>query len=247
MDDEVDKKNSGEEISFEDIKSIEPQEKPFPYDRGAVSAGFRINMPKDVFDKIVGLAKSDSSSEICGVLAGIPYKDEDGCYVEVSDAIEGKYADSRTKQVTFTHKTWQYINREMDERHPDKVIVGWFHSHPGYGPFLSKDDIFIYKHYFNAPWQVSFVVDAVSGQERFFCWAEGGTIIADTARLWIDGELVDAEADGKKAAADYEEAIIAISRQVGQVKSRVLMLFLFQLFFFLILILLIIANVLMRG
>jgi len=244
--DEAEKENSVGEISFEEMKSIKPREKPFPYEKGAVTVGFRISMPKDVFDKVIALAKSDSSSEICGVLAGIPCRDEEGYYVEILDAVEGKYADSRTKHVTFTHKTWQYINRQMDERHPDKVIVGWFHSHPGYGPFLSEDDIFICRHYFKAPWQISFVVDAISNEQRFFYWAEGGTVIADTSRFWLDGKPADAGAGQKEAAGNYEEAIINVSRQVGQLKRRVLLVLLFQVFFFLVLILLIIASALMR-
>ena len=44
-------------------------------------------------------------------------------------------------EVTFTHETWNKINAEMDSRFAHLAIVGWYHSHPDFGVFLSDRDL----------------------------------------------------------------------------------------------------------
>jgi len=39
----------------------------------------------------------------------------------------------------------------MDAQFADKKIVGWYHSHPGFGIFLSEYDLFIHRNFFTAP------------------------------------------------------------------------------------------------
>lgn len=43
---------------------------------------------------------------------------------------------------------------------PGKRIVGWYHSHPRFGIFLSAHDIAIQTVYFGQPWQVAYVTGA---------------------------------------------------------------------------------------
>ncbi len=61
----------------------------------------------------------------------------------------------------------------MDKQFPDLRIVGWYHTHPGHGIFLSEMDIFLHESFFGLPWQTAFVYDPRSGDEGFF-GAEGG-------------------------------------------------------------------------
>jgi len=240
-------KDRPREIDFESITILEPRQRPFPYPQDASRVpGLRVNMSRAAYEKVVSLIEEGSSCEVCGVLAGLPYKDEKGYYAEVSEAIEGKFADSRVKTVTFTHKTWQYINRQMDQNHADKLIVGWFHSHPGYGAYLSEDDIFVCRHYFRAPWQIAFVVDPIGGEKGIFYWGEEGKLIVETA-IWIDGVAVDLASEGKNASGHHEEAFISVGTDVAPEKSRILMLFLYQIFLFLAFILCMIAYLLVGN
>ena len=55
-------------------------------------------------------------------------------------------------------------------------MLGWFHSHPGYGVFLSGMDMFIENNFFNLPYQVAYVVDPLSGKDGFFGWEDQGKI-----------------------------------------------------------------------
>ena len=65
------------------------------------------------------------------------------------------------------------INREHDETYPDLKMVGWYHSHPGFGVFLSGHDLFIHRNFFTAPWQVAFVTDPLGKASGCFTWNNG--------------------------------------------------------------------------
>ena len=48
--------------------------------------------------------------------------------------------------------------------------MGWQHTHPGYGVFLSGYDLFIQKNFFNLPFQVAYVIDPIENTRGFFQW-----------------------------------------------------------------------------
>ena len=49
--------------------------------------------------------------------------------------------------------------------------MGWYHSHPGFGVFLSDHDTFIHKNFFSSALQVAWVYDPHSDEEGCFGWA----------------------------------------------------------------------------
>jgi hypothetical protein len=56
-------------------------------------------------------------------------------------------------------------------------MVGWYHTHPDWGVFLSGMDLFICEHFFNKPLDVALVVDPCRQDRGWFQWtmgAEGG-------------------------------------------------------------------------
>ena len=114
-------------------------------------------------------ARSSTKAEICGVLIG---QDRDGV-VRVEASIAGRNADEAGAHVTFTQDTWEYIYKIKDQTFPDERIVGWYHSHPGFGVFLSEHDTFIHKNFFSSPGQVAWVFDPHSDEEGCFGWVGG--------------------------------------------------------------------------
>ncbi len=113
---------------------------------------------------------SDTSQELAGVLLG-NYYDKSGQYqVFIEAAVEARYTEAQRGSVTFTHKSWDYINQIRDDKYPHYKVVGWFHTHPGFGIFLSGHDKFIHQNFFNLPWQVAYVVDPLAGKHGFFGW-----------------------------------------------------------------------------
>jgi proteasome lid subunit RPN8/RPN11 len=129
-----------------------------------------------VLDEIRDHAESAAQVEVCGVLVGSVYENSTGAFAYVEGSIRGTYAAGRSAQVTFTAETWQHIDREMDDKFPGRKIVGWYHTHPGFGIFLSEMDLFIQRHFFNARWQGAFVYDPQSKERGLFGWS-GGEII----------------------------------------------------------------------
>jgi hypothetical protein len=65
----------------------------------------------------------------------------------------------------------------MDTTYPDMRILGWYHTHPGHGIFLSDMDLFIHKHFFNLPWHVAFVFDPQNQEEGLFAWRSANMAI----------------------------------------------------------------------
>lgn len=117
--------------------------------------------------------KQDTDVEICGVLVGNVYRDGSGPWLYVESIIRGDAAEGHATQVTFKAATWEHIQREMEQKHGDKRIVGWYHTHPGFGIFLSGMDLFIQDNFFNLPWQIAFVYDPIGGDEGSFVWRGG--------------------------------------------------------------------------
>ena len=133
----------------------------------------RVHIAREPYEAIIAHCGESDHVELCGVLVGEVAKDELGPFLMVSHTIRGEQADSEATQVTFTQETWAHIHRVMDSKHEGRAIVGWYHTHPGFGVFLSERDVFIHRHFFNLPWQIALVVDPQSGDEGVFTWRHG--------------------------------------------------------------------------
>jgi proteasome lid subunit RPN8/RPN11 len=147
---------------------------------------YRISIGKEVHANILAHAATNPNIELCGVLVGNLCHDETGPFLLITDIVRGKEAREEASNVTFTHSTWEHIHKEMDAKHADSRIVGWYHMHPGFGVFLSEVDIFAHTHFFNAAWQVALVVDPKAQSEGFFHWRNGQVV--RSRRYWVGDE-----------------------------------------------------------
>ncbi len=120
---------------------------------------------------------ASSDREVGGVLMG--YRRADGRSMGVTGAIPALRASEARSSVTFTHETWQAIHRELN-RHDGQTIVGWYHSQPALGLFMSDQDRFIHQHFFSDPHQVALVIDPAADREKWFGWR--GDEIAELTR-----------------------------------------------------------------
>lgn len=114
-------------------------------------------------------ARGTPNIEICGVLIG--RQSDSGTFV--IGAVPGEGAAQGGAHVTFTQEAWVRIHEEKDRRYPGQAIVGWYHSHPGFGVFLSDHDIFIHKNFFTNPGSLAWVYDPHSDEEGCFGWNGG--------------------------------------------------------------------------
>lgn len=135
--------------------------------------GVPVVVRQSVLNAIHDHGHSLTQVEVCGVLIGNGYRDERGPFVYVEGSIRGEHAGSQLAQVTFTPETWTHIQDELDQKHPHLRIVGWYHTHPGFGVFLSPMDMFIHENFFNSAEQLALVYDPVGNDEGVFIWREG--------------------------------------------------------------------------
>jgi proteasome lid subunit RPN8/RPN11 len=150
-------------------------------------ADFRLYLTPEVHRGLWEHAKKDLSVEICGVLVGRWQLDDNGPFAVVSNHIRCENAASKFAEVTFTHESWAQINREMDTRFENERIIGWYHSYPDFGIFLSDRDCFIQEHFFSSPGQVAYVIDPVRDLEGVFAWRNGKP--TPLAHFWIGNEI----------------------------------------------------------
>lgn len=144
---------------------------------------FRIFLSEAAFDRAVARGDNDTTREIGGVLVGEVLRDDAGPYLRIDATIDALHAEEKGAELTFTHATWEHIHKEMDTRHKDKRVVGWYHTHPGFGVFLSDRDQFIQRSFFNLPFQVAFVYDPKSHEHGMFTWHDNEVWRA--RRYWI--------------------------------------------------------------
>lgn len=175
---------SGDEMVFGEVKFREPVRMRRP-DRDPRRACVAYGIPREgdlpIFldlrpaDAIERHALSDTSVELGGIVLGKECVDDETGqpFVWISESIEAKHYENTQASFTYTHDSWEEITRERDRRFPDLDIVGWYHTHPDFGVFLSSHDLFIHQNFFSQPLQVAYVVDPIRQTRGFFQWRDG--------------------------------------------------------------------------
>lgn len=156
-----------------------------------------------VMQRMERQALSDKEHEIGGVLLGGFFRNDEGSFVEITDYVEATSAKGTDVSLTFTHETWEIIHTKIAQRNDDSLqIVGWYHSHPGLGVFMSKDDEFIHSSYFSDPWHVAIVHDPIYTNWGCFKWSDGELERAG-------GFYIYAERKHAKQVRDYVKSQLA--------------------------------------
>ena len=140
------------------------------------SGGVRVYVTQKAWESALSHTRRSPEAEVGGMLVGRPYNDAagDGLFVVVEAALPTRLARSTRSRLTFTHEAWDEIEEALTKRGlSDRQIVGWYHSHPGFGIFLSRDDRFIHENYFRQPWHVALVINPVNERAGFFRWHKG--------------------------------------------------------------------------
>ena len=133
----------------------------------------KIYIRQGVFKSLEKFAKSDISKELGSILLGDYVEYSGKIHIIISDYVEAKYTDASASTLTFTHETWDYVHKTHESDYPDKKILGWQHTHPGHGIFMSNYDMFIQENFFNLPFQIAYVIDPKQNLRSFFQWRGG--------------------------------------------------------------------------
>lgn len=136
--------------------------------------------PLDVYlhlralENILDTVEPHDRQEAGGLLAGEAGQDEEGRYLLVHRALPASRARRERISLTFTPETWEELWAAHDRECPDLAIIGWYHTHPGLGVFLSAPDQFIHRHFFTADHQIALVFDPDDFTWGVFYWTGDG-------------------------------------------------------------------------
>jgi proteasome lid subunit RPN8/RPN11 len=150
---------SPDEIVFEETRYREPERMCRPdHDRRQACLAYDLPGPDDLpifldhrpADAIERHALRDMMVKLGGILLGKECLDErtGQPFVWINESLEAKHYENTQASFTYTHDSWEEITRQRDRLHPALDIVGWDHTHPDFGIFLSSHDLFIHRHFF---------------------------------------------------------------------------------------------------
>ncbi len=117
----------------------------------------------------------DPNNETGGALVGNAYycPTEQKHYTEIVGSISAPYTIGNRVHFRFTPECWQEILRTQKEHYPQTTIVGWYHSHPGHGIFLSGTDLNTQRLSFRQIWQIATVYDPIRHEIGYFYGGQG--------------------------------------------------------------------------
>lgn len=108
-------------------------------------------------------------TEMGGLLIGTVYKIDFSAsqtyIVEISDSVPSKMTESTSVSLKLGPDVWLSARSICKE---NERIVGWYHSHPGFGAFFSSTDKKTQKDFFNQPFNIGLVVDPFRKEEKWF-------------------------------------------------------------------------------
>lgn len=169
-------------------------------------------LPSRLVEPLEEHAFSETAREVGGVLVG-RLTDEG---VTISGFIPALKAEGAATHLTFTHEAWADALDVVDRDHPGEQIVGWYHTHPSYGLFLSEYDLFIHRNFFSDPRMPALVIDPVAGELGWFGWRDDEIVEvarARTGRTAVE-HAVDAQARASTARTRRSRAVLAAAGAV---------------------------------
>lgn len=175
----------------------------------------KVYIRQDVYKALEKYALADVEHERGAIILGDYSEEADKTCVIISSWVEAKYTDASASTLTFTHETWDYVHKQQERLYPKEKIVGWQHTHPNYGIFLSNYDMFIQENFFNLPFQIAYVIDPIQNLRGFFQWKNGkveklkGFYVYDDAGAPVKIEQSRVKAVGAESEASNKAFVCA--------------------------------------
>ncbi len=123
----------------------------------------------DAFQAVLEHCQSETEFEVGGLLVGLFTPDG----IEIRASIPALKAAAGTANVTFTHEVWESALKTIETKFPEWRIVGWYHTHPRFGVFMSNYDQFIQEKFFPDARMQGVVIDPIAGQGGLFQFIDG--------------------------------------------------------------------------
>jgi proteasome lid subunit RPN8/RPN11 len=127
-------------------------------------------LTQNAFTQMEVHASSNLDDEVGGVLVGKWCVDPetDRQFIIITATLPARFTQHGSVFLTFTQDSLVDIHAKIDEEYPEEAIVGWYHTHPRMGVFLSQYDTWLHNHFFPEPWQVALVIEPITRIGGFF-------------------------------------------------------------------------------
>lgn len=142
---------------------------------GSACDDLRIYMEDYAHTYLYQYARSSVNGEKLAVLMGKTLVINGQKTVFISGVVQAKYTEKLKGMETITSRSWKYIEEEIEKYFDGLSIVGWMHSRPSFGAFVTSRDEAYHKKVFNGDSQVFFVVDPIDRADRFYVLNDAAT------------------------------------------------------------------------
>ena len=128
----------------------------------------------------MGLTSPQIAVEIGGFLLGRYARDDKNkkYQVLIESFVPISSENEHSLHLEFNTRSLSSELGDAQDLYPDLVVVGWFHTHPGHGLFLSKPDLAIQRGFFDEDFQFAMEIDSLSDDYDlgFFTHKKNGDI-----------------------------------------------------------------------
>lgn len=134
---------------------------------------FPVYIYNRIIEKVIDLCKK-FTKEIFGYLIGNILKWNNNLYIIIEDqlfidnTINGNQFSTSQIEGTAGQYEKEFQKLKEQKKNYSLRVVGWWHSHPGFGCFLSKTDLHTQEFFFPELYQVALVVDPINDDFQFF-------------------------------------------------------------------------------
>jgi len=157
---------------------------PFPLNRcirwmpenlSGIDPPFSLVVTQDVLSAVCRHVAEDLSREFGGFLLGNRYVcPQSACeYVLIDNYYEAGFTEGDATSLLFSTDTWADLTDKLHTRFRGKALVGWYHSHPRMGVYLSERDAEVHHSRFPEAWTCALVLEPEKGHGGFFVYEAG--------------------------------------------------------------------------
>ncbi|MCE5324750.1 LysM peptidoglycan-binding domain-containing protein [bacterium] len=151
-----------------------------------------------VHRQIEDFASKDRHTECAGLLLGTVTDEEHERAIHIKAVLPAYDAKGSRTSVKIDLQAWDQILLDRDKCYGDLDVLGWFHTHAGWGVFMSDADVFIHRHFFRHPNMVAYVLDPTMGKDGFFYWHDGTIGLCPNYGLVGAASAVRRQSKGKR-------------------------------------------------
>jgi proteasome lid subunit RPN8/RPN11 len=127
-------------------------------------------LTQHAYIRLCAHAGRDLKNEVGGWMVGKWCMDKQSGkqFVIIETILPAEFTQQGSAFLTFTQDSQVVLHETMSAHYPDKVLVGWYHTHPRMGVFFSAWDTWLHNNFFPEAWQVALVIEPFSAAGGFF-------------------------------------------------------------------------------